>query len=71
MTEREITEQRVEIPEGIQMEVAAAMSHHVTAKSIAGIDEMKQVDTMQRLLNLATTREGLAALISLKKEHGE
>jgi hypothetical protein len=50
-------------------EMAIAMNHHVVAKSIdqaiPDIDHMRHADTMQRMLDLAKTREGLAALQEL------
>ena len=48
-------------------EVAVAMNHHVVAKDISHIDEMRQHESMKRLLGLASTREGLQALIELKR----
>lgn len=48
-------------------EIAVAMNHHVVAKDIAHIDEMRQHESMKRLLGLASTRDGLQALIDLKR----
>lgn len=52
----------------IRAEMAVASNAHVVAKDIAHIDELRAHETMDRMLGLAQTREGLAALIEL---HGK
>ncbi len=52
----------------IRSEMAVAGNAHVLAKDIAHIDELRTQETMTRMLGLAKTREGLAALIEL---HGK
>jgi hypothetical protein len=50
-------------PSGESLQLGAAVNKHIAAKSIAEIDHMKQANTMRDLVELAATREGLAALI--------
>ncbi len=53
-----------------RLEAAAAMSLHASAKSIPDeqLSAMRQEDTMQRILALASTREGLAEIIALNEK---
>lgn len=52
----------------VRAEMAVAGNAHVVAKGLSHIDELKAQETMNRMLGLAQTREGLAALIEL---HGK
>jgi len=55
----------------MRAEVVAAANAHITAKNLAeseatvDIAALREHDTMARLVNLAATREGLAAIIAI------
>lgn len=67
MTEMPMTREKLTQAQKIKTEVAVAMNQHIVAKEINHIDELRQKDTMRRLLSLASTREGLSAIQELKE----
>ncbi len=52
----------------IKNEIAVAGNAYIVAKDTMHIDSLKAHETMDRMLKVAQTREGLAALIEL---HGK
>jgi len=67
MTEMPMPREKLTQAQKIKTEVAVAMNQHIVAKEINHIDELRQKDTMRRLLSLASTREGLSAIQELKE----
>lgn len=67
MTEMPMTREKLTQAQKIKTEVAVAMNQHIVAKEINHIDELRQKDTMRRLLSLASTREGLSAIQELNE----
>jgi len=67
MTEMPMPREKLTQAQKIKTEVAVAMNQHIVAKEINHIDELRQRDTMRRLLSLASTREGLSAIQELNE----
>ena len=71
MTEHEMRPgQDIVIQPETRIRMGAALNAHAVSKDLAmaNIDHMRQEETMQRILGLASTREGLAALIETQNK---
>jgi hypothetical protein len=55
----------------VRAEVVAAANAHITAKNLSeqgvGVENLRTEDTMSRLVRLAETRDGLAAIIAMQQ----
>lgn len=56
----------------IRAEVVAATNAHITAKGLSErgieVESLRNADTISRLIRLAETREGLAAIIAMQED---
>ncbi len=67
MTEREVRSKNLPIDPEIRQQIIVATNQHITAKSIGEVIPDTPTQTMQVLLDLTRSEEGLKALREMQK----
>ncbi len=63
-----IPNEEITIHRETRMQLGAALNQHAIAKDSLSLDLMRQEKTMDKVLALAKTREGLAALLEMQNK---